>query len=194
MVEAVVGRLKGRPKVIYEIGNELRIDKGGTRDDNFRLAECMNIIKEKILSVDPAALVGTSTGRHGTGGGENEGEIFRDSPHKLVLSYFDFHSQEWIDDETPPRIMAAANRAKNYLGITTTPPLIINDDGLHDANRTAGNIRKWAAAAFGQGLHYSNKGTYPNGGTNDKDGKPLDFDRALLTALNDVARTTPFPP
>lgn len=194
LVDAVVTRLKGRPKVIYEIGNELRIDKGGTRDDNFRLAEWMNIVKARILSTDPGALVGTSTGRQGDGGGENEEEVFHDAPHKLVPNYFDFHSQEWIDDETTPRIMAAANRAKTYLGITTTPPLIIDDDGLHDVNRTAANIRKWASAAFGQGLHYSNKGTYPNGGVNDTDGKPLDFDLELLKALNDVARTTPFPP
>lgn len=190
LVEAIVSHLKGRPKVIYEIGNELRIDgKGSTNDDNFRLAEWMNIVKNKILSVDSGALVGTSTGNQGDDAGANEEEIFRDAPHILVPNYFDFHSMEWIDNETTPRIMAAARRAKNYLGIKTTPPLIINDDGLHDANRTAANIQQWATDAFGRGLHYSTKGTYPNGGKDDK-GNILDFDRAVLRVLNQAARDT----
>jgi hypothetical protein len=81
LVGAIVGRLKGRPKVIYEIGNELRMDKGCTRDDNCRLAEWMNAIKEKILSVDSGALVGSSTGKQGEGAGENEEEIFSTCPN-----------------------------------------------------------------------------------------------------------------
>jgi hypothetical protein len=191
---AIVDRLKGRPKVIYEIGNELRLDKGDcTKEDNFRLAEWMNIIKDKMVSIDPEARIGTSTGKHGEGAGENEEEIFRDSPKKLVPSYFDFHSQEWLDNEKTPRIMAAANRAKSYLGIATVPPLIINDDGVHDANSTAANVQKWSIAAFGQGLHYATKNTYPNGGK-DEAGKILDFNGPVIRALNEAARTTPFPP
>ena len=194
LVAAIVGRLKGRPKVIYEIGNELRMDTAGcTAADNCQLAEWMNVIKTEILRVDPAAHVGTSTGKQGPLAGDNEEEIFRTCAKRLVPSYFDFHSGEWLAaDLTTLRINEAVRRAKAYLGITTVPPLIIDDDGVRDSNRTLANIQKWSTAAFGQGLHYATKQTYPNGGR-DEDGNILDFNRPIIRALNEAARVVPLP-
>ncbi|MBC8029630.1 MAG: hypothetical protein H7Z16_05925 [Pyrinomonadaceae bacterium] len=193
LTAAIVGRLKGRPKVIYEIGNELRME-GSTcvKDDNCQLAAWMNVIKAEILRVDPTAHVGTSTGKNGVGVGDNEERIFSTCPAKLVPTYFDFHSGEWVSDDLRVlRIKAAAQRAKTYLGITTVPPLIIDDDGVHDVNRTRANIIEWSTAAFAEGLHYATKQTYPNGGTDD--GAILDFNRPVIKALNDAARDTAFP-
>lgn len=195
LVEAIVSRLKDRPKVIYEIGNELRVDTAGsTTEDNCKLAEWMNAIKGEILRVDPAAHVGTSTGKHGAAAGANEEEVFRTCARKLVPAYFDFHFGEWIGaDPSNPKIAAAARRAQSYLGITTIPPLIIDDDGANDADRTVANTTRWSTAAFRLGLHYATKNTYPNGGTDDETGQLLDFNGPVLRALDEAARTTPFP-
>lgn len=191
LVAAIVGRLKGRPKVIYEIGNELRMANGCTAADTCQLAEWMNVIKTEILRVDPTAHVGTSTGKQGPGVSDNEEEIFRTCAMKLVPNYFDFHSGEWVsDDLTDLQITEAVQRAKTYLGITTVPPLIIDDDGVRDANRTLGRVDTWSRAAFGQGLHYATKQTYPNGGR-DEDGRILDFNKPIIKALNLAAATTP---
>lgn len=195
LTAAIVGRLRGRPKVIYEIGNELRMEGAGcTASDNCQLAEWMNVIKTEILRVDPTAHVGTSTGKHGRQlVGDNEEEIFRTCPAKLVPTYFDFHSGEWVSDDLRVLgIKEAAQRAKSYLGITTTPSLIIDDDGVHDRNRTLANVVKWSTAAFAEGLHYATKQTYPNGGR-DENGTILNFNRPIIKALNDAARDTAFP-
>jgi hypothetical protein len=194
LAATIAARLKGRPKVIYEIGNELRMDTAGcTAADNCQLAEWMNVIKNEILRVDPTAHVGTSTGKHGAGAGDNEEEIFRTCPKKLVPSYFDFHSGEWLAaDMTTLKIKEAVQRAKAYLGITTVPPLIIDDDGVRSANRTLANVQKWATAAFEQGLHYATKQSYPNG-ARDESGNFLDFNRPVIKALNEAARIVPLP-
>jgi hypothetical protein len=193
LTAAIVGRLKGRPKVIYEIGNELRMAKGCTRAHTCQLAEWMNVIKAEILRVDPTAHVGTSTGKHGPAVPDNEEEIFRTCTTKLVPTYFDFHGGEWVSDDLAKlQITEAVERAKGYLGIRTVPPLIIDDDGVRDANRTQARVDAWSRAAFVQGLHYATKQTYPNGGTDDH-GRILDFNLLVIRALNEAARDTAFP-
>ena len=198
LVAAIVGKLAGRPKVIYEIGNELRVDtQGCTADDNCRLAEWMNVIKAEILRVDPTALVGSSTGRHGDAMGANEEEVFSTCAGKLVPAYFDFHFLEWNNvTASSPRIAAAAGRAQSYLSLptTTAPPLIIDDDGARDADRTVAHTTTWSTSAFRRGLHYATKNSYPNGGTDPETGAVLDFNGPVIRALDAAAGSVAFPP
>lgn len=193
LVNAIVNRLKSYTNVLYEIGNELRMDGTGcTVNDNCLMSEWMNIMGRQILNVlGQTNSIGTSTGAYEdppTVAKNNEVPIFSGCGAKRFSpGYFDFHHGQWYSaTDLAGSIDRAKQRADAYKGRDT--PLIINDDGAPEALRNA-NMETWARTTFGnpKGLHYSTKQTYPNGGVNEK-GVVLDFNLDALTKLNNAAR------
>lgn len=192
LVKAIVGRLKDYTNVLYEVGNELRMDGSCTVNDNCALSEWLNIMGNQILPIlGQTNSIGTSTGAYEdppTLAKNNEVTIFRDCGQKRFSpGYFDFHHGQWYSaNNLAGDIARAKQRTTDYKGRAT--PLIINDDGAPDKLRND-NMETWARTAFGKGLHYSTKQTYPNGGM-DEHGKVLDFNLDALTKLNTAARDT----
>jgi hypothetical protein len=156
LIDAVGTRLKSKTNVLWEIGNELRMEGAGCGDaENRGLVDWINLMRTALVSVvGGSPLITTSTGE------TNESVTLRNVP----LSFFDFHSGQWgmHPDANPPdlkeNILDARGRAGTY---SPSAFLIVNDDGLHDENRTAGAVGSWASKAFSLGLHYSTKATYP---------------------------------
>lgn len=199
LVNAVVNKLKNYTNVLYEIGNELRIEGGDcTVANNCALAEWLTIMGRQLNNaLGQTNSIGTSTGCYSRPPTRtcNEITIFNSDPAiaapcPKVFSpgYFDFHHGQWYTPNDLAGGMAAAKaRADAYKQRAT--PLIINDDGARDL-RTPENVEAWARAAFGLGpgvrLHYASKQPYPNGGT-DPEGNVLDFDTDVLARLNRAA-------
>ncbi|MBV8516149.1 MAG: cellulase family glycosylhydrolase [Acidobacteria bacterium] len=156
LIAAVGNRLKTKTNVLWEIGNELRMDGGGCGDvDNQNLVAWIQIMKDALVNVVGASpLITTSTGV------TNESMTLRNIP----FSFFDFHAGQWGIDSSPQsrdlqeNILDAKRRAATY---NPNAFLIINDDGVGDADRTPGAVGAWASKAFSLGLHYSTKSTYP---------------------------------
>lgn len=191
LVITIVNKLKNYTNVLYEIGNELRMDGDGCRvEDNCALSEWMNIMGRQILNIlGQTNSIGTSTGAYEaepTMAKNNEVPIFAGCDAKRFSpGYFDFHHGQWYSPDTLEEdIVFAKMRADDYKMRPT--PLIINDDGAHEDLRKL-KMEEWAKTAFGKGLHYSTKQNYPNGGV-DMNGKVLDFNLDALTKLNNAAR------
>ncbi|MBD0327052.1 MAG: hypothetical protein ICV68_11505 [Pyrinomonadaceae bacterium] len=192
LVAAIVGTLKDYTNVFYEIGNELRMD-GCAEMDNCQLAEWINLMNAEIYRVTGYVYtrhIGTSTGIPNQpnvppDGRNNEEEIFQNGrcPKRFIPTYFDFHSGQWMTDNGVLQVDGAIVRVQGYVGSTTIPPLIINDDGAK-LPRNPTNLRNWAMAAFNKGLHYSSKEPYPNGG-------PDDFNFDNMTAMEKAANDVP---
>lgn len=191
LVAAVVGAVKAFPNVIFEIGNELRIDGDGcTPADNCKLAEWMNLMRNEIFRVTgfvQTRHVSTSTGRRNFKANDpaaiaNEDEIFKTCANKLVQpDYFDFHFDQWFDRVTKDTLMDdAIARAKSYRDGT---PLIINDDGSGKGG-TAVEVEAWAREAFSKRLHFATKQPYYNGASGSN---LADFDLDVLRRLDTAA-------
>ncbi|HEX7997763.1 MAG TPA: hypothetical protein VF528_05185 [Pyrinomonadaceae bacterium] len=191
LVITIVNRLKNYTNVLYEIGNELRMDGNGcTVNDNCLLSEWMNIMGRQILNIlGQTNSIGTSTGAYQDPplvAKNNEVPVFKGCGLKRFSpGYFDFHHGQWYSpDDIEDGIAYAKLRADAYKERPT--PLIINDDGAPEELRRT-QMETWATTAFSKGLHYSTKQTYPNGGV-DENGKVLDFNLDALTKLNNAAR------
>ena len=142
--------LAGRPNVIWEIGNELRIkDDDAHLNDHRAQAQWVNQMREALVQqTGPDINVTCSTGIH------NEGTMLRNVP----LNVFDFHTGQWmVDGHYWTGIPNARQRAAGY---RPNVPLIINDDGV-PMPRNRPNIAGWSRVAFENGLHYSTKAPYP---------------------------------
>ncbi|HEX3126303.1 MAG TPA: hypothetical protein VH394_03140 [Thermoanaerobaculia bacterium] len=146
-------RLAGRPNVIWELANEVRMDGTGcTSADNSNLVAWLSHMRDALINnTGPDIHVGTSTGI------DNEQVTGRNLP----ATFFDFHSGQWSAlGDYSFGIRTSKERAASY---NSSAFLIINDDGVPDAQRTGANITNWATAAFQRGLHYATKSTYPPG-------------------------------
>jgi hypothetical protein len=200
LVGAIVDRLSGFTNVLYEIGNELRMDGGNCSiADNCALAEWLNIMGRQLTNVlGQTNSIGTSTGCYSKPptAACNEISIFNSNPAQAapcpqVFSpgFFDFHFGQWYkENDLAGGMSAAKQRADAYKGRAT--PLIINDDGAK-AQRTPDNVELWAKTAYSLGaggvpLHYASKQPYPNGGR-DTTGRLFDFDTNVLTRMNRAA-------
>lgn len=170
---ARLGRaLAGRPNVIWEIGNELRIAGDDNHAGDHRaLAQWMNQMREALQANAGADINLTcSTGIH------NEAVTLRNVP----LNVFDFHSGQWmVNGHYQTGIPNAKARAATYRpGV----PLIINDDGVTDMPRNRPNVAGWARVAFQNGLHYNTKGSYP---------PAEDFSQQQIDGLRDATVAVP---
>jgi hypothetical protein len=146
-------RLAGRWNVIWELANEVRMDGAGcTDEDNRNLVAWLSHMRDALTqSAGSDINVGTSTGI------ANEQVTGRNLP----VTFFDFHSGQWsATGDYRFGIRTAKERAASY---NPGAFLIINDDGVHDEQRTEANITNWAGTAFQRGLHYASKATYPPG-------------------------------
>lgn len=205
LLAAIVGAVKDYHNVIFELGNELRLDKTGcTPADNCQLAEWLSMMRDEVFRVTGFVnthLIGTSTGTRSTKPNDiapenNEQEIFQTCPKRLSRpDYFDFHFLQWFDTQKgQTNIPAAIDQVKMYNGTSTTPPLIINDDGADSTARPDNmavlrshqNVQTWATQAFNNHLHYSSKQPYYNGATGEK---LADFDLKALGILDTLAAT-----
>ena len=199
LVGGIATHLRMETNVLFEIGNELRIQ--GCDAENNILRNCamvpwLQTMADAILSAifwdnDPS---GTSTGS------TNERHVFATSrpaacgatsprwrPH-----YFDFHSGQWgigatdlTSDDYILGIPAAKSRAVAY----GSSFLIINDDGTNLGEELAPGekeahaklIKEWARVAFRERLHYSSKQQYP----------PVGWDIPALRALAEANALEP---
>lgn len=203
LVTTIVTKLKDYTNVLYELGNELRLEGSDSSGNcsvanNCALAGWLNIMGRQAMNVlGQTNSIGTSTGCYAVPPTPtcNEVTIFNSDPaiaqpcpKYFSPGYFDFHHGQWYSATHLAESMKAAKaRADHYKGRAT--PLILNDDGARNL-RTAANVELWARTAFGLGpdvrLHYMSKQPYPNGGTDDT-GKVLDFDDDVLGRLNRAA-------
>ena len=197
LVRTVAGYLRGKPDIIWEMGNELRIQKLRTdpcsdqdvQTANCKLAEWLNIMWSELTRTLGAPLDFTvSTGI------KNEATLFsftnRDCPagsYVFIPNVFDLHSGQWSGD-----IAGAVKRVQGYHfpgGPPNLSPVIINDDGAQLKDDTpqqqmdaARQINQWAFDAFKQStptqrVHFASKQQYPPG-------QP--FDLLALDALRDA--------
>lgn len=146
-------RLAGRSNVIWELANEVRMDGQGCTDaDNRNLVAWLSHMRDALIqNAGPDIHVGTSTGI------TNEQVTGRNLP----VTFFDFHSGQWsATGDYRFGIRTAQERAVSY---NADAFLIINDDGVPDAQRNEANITNWAGTAFQRGLHYATKSPYPPG-------------------------------
>ncbi len=152
LINAVGTRLKSKSNVLWEIGNELRMDTAGcVAVDNRNLAAWVGIMKDALVSVvGSSALITTSTGKLNT----SEAVILNNVP----FSFFDFHAGQWGVEpgDLQENILDAKRRAAGY---NPNAFLIINDDGIRNVD--PGLIGTWASKAFSLGLHYATKAPYP---------------------------------
>ena len=154
LIYAVATRLATKPNVLWEIGNELRMDTGDCGPaDNRDLAAWVGIMKDTLVSVvGTSAFITTSTGTLAT----SEAAILNNVP----FNFFDFHGGQWgiSPGDLQENILEAKRRAASY---NPNAFLIINDDGVPKGAHTPGAIGAWASKAFSLGLHYATKSPYP---------------------------------
>ncbi len=194
LIHTIAERLSGYSNVLYEVGNELRLATAGCEVANHcPLTEWLNIMGNQVWQViGPTNNIGTSTGGYAADPTplNNEKAVFQTCPKVFQPGFFDFHRGQWDSTLTgtalSQNLAQAKERARAYKGRVT--PLIINDDGSGGPERTAEKVGLWSKAAFGQGLHFITKQTYPNGGK-DSTGKVLDFNLDVLNSLNAAAAT-----
>ena len=189
LVNMIVTRLKNAPNVLFELGNELRIEGGDCqRSDNCLLAEWLNIMGNEVIKVvGQTNKIGTSTGCYAVPPTPkcNEVDVFSACQKHFFPGFFDFHHGQWYSEtDLAGAIRQAKTMRADVYKENIPTPLIINDDGA-DGTLRKNNVETWAKTTFGLklGLHYSSKQPYPNGGTID------DFDPAALAALDRAAAT-----
>jgi hypothetical protein len=199
LVQAVGVYLRGKPNVLWEMGNELRIQKmpkdpcsdQEVQAANCRLAQWLTIMWTELTralgSVPLDFTVST--------GVKNEPTLFsgtgRDCPPGspvFIPNVFDLHFGQWAGN-----IAGAVKRVQGYhlLGAPAIhAPVIINDDGAQLKDDTpqqkadaARLINQWAFDALQQSnttqrVHFASKQQYPPG-------QP--FDVLALDALRDAS-------
>jgi hypothetical protein len=181
LVSTIAGAVKGKTNVFWELCNEAHLDKSNSPEDEANLIKWLIEIEDTLHTVNKGAKICTSTGVKN----QNETPVAT----KVPVSFYDFHLLQWnkSDGKDYIRLLnAAKKRADGYRPVGA--PLIINDDGGVDAapdtapankwrERTAANIKKWAAAAFDRRLGYMSKLPYPTG---------LPWDTKLLGAIKEA--------
>ncbi|HEX8709788.1 MAG TPA: hypothetical protein VF723_16220 [Pyrinomonadaceae bacterium] len=192
LVQRIGDRLRIYDNVLWEIGNELRIQ--GCPDPGNAVGMCqmvtwMNKMRTALITSLQGRpyTISTSTGLLF----DNEKMTFHPRPipecaqPALPAEYFDFHKGQCFGGGNYiAGITAAKTRA-----LTGTQPynprgfLIINDDGAGFSDETpdemvahAALIKAWACKAFASGLHYSSKQQYP----------PVGWDIPALQALKEA--------
>lgn len=171
-VVARVGEaLAGRPNVIWEIGNELRIKEDAQALTDHRvLAQWTKQMYDKLV-----ARTGTDINVTCSTGISNELVMANNVP----LNVYDYHSGQWDVGRYYTGIPRARQRAAGY---NPNAPLIINDDGVpRDTPRNRPNVAGWAKTAFQNGLHYSTKASYPP--AEDYSQQQIDGLRDAVTAV-----------
>lgn len=168
LVRMLGDRLRRYNNVLWEIANEVRIDGGSAADNaaaNCRVVPWFRrMASELIFSLQGRPFtIGTSTGS------ANEVVTFQRArpagncqEQAFITQYFDFHGGQWGATTTgfAAAIAAAKSRAQSY---DPNAALILNDDGVPPATRTADWVKARAREAFRNKLHYSSKQEYPPG-------------------------------
>ena len=126
LIDGVVNKLKFHWNVVYEIGNELRVDGSTPGYGEAQLKTWIDWAAARVRASDPGHLITVSTGI------ANEQDVDT-LPH---IQFCSFHQGQWKTN-----IDAACDRAKNDGG----KHLVIDDDG---GTRPIGSVQAWSLATW----------------------------------------------